>query len=159
MNGVCNGTFFFGPAPWGPGEGPKGQISLNIIKFQLLSQFQRFFKQTLCVFSQMKDIKHIRRDFHLAAWVMPQGWDFGGTVGGYGVKIFFFRNSTRFGVWFTYMNGICNGTIFWVRAPWGPGEGPKGQISLNLNYKVNFKDFLTKLFVSSHKWKIYNISD
>ena len=39
------------------------------------------------------------------------------------------------------MNGICNGTIFWVPAPWGPGEGPKGQISLNLNYKVNFKDF------------------
>ena len=29
---VCNGTFFFGPAPWGPGEEPKGQILLNIIK-------------------------------------------------------------------------------------------------------------------------------
>ena len=74
MNGACNGTFF-GPAPWGPGEGPKGQISLNIIKFQLQSQFQRFFNQTLCVFSHMKDKKHIRRDFHLAAWVLPQGWD------------------------------------------------------------------------------------
>ena len=43
MNGVCNGTFLFGPAPLGPGEGPKGQISLNIIKFQLQSQLQRFF--------------------------------------------------------------------------------------------------------------------
>ena len=62
---------FFGPAPWGPGEGPKGQISSNIIKTQLQSQFERFFNQTLCVFSHMKDIKHIRRDFHLAAWVMP----------------------------------------------------------------------------------------
>ena len=31
--------------------------------------------------------------------------------------------------------------IFLVPAPWGLGEGPKGQISLNLNYKVNFKDF------------------
>ena len=69
------------------------------------------------------------------------GVGLGGTVGGCGVKIFFFRNSTRFGVCVTYMNGICNGTIFWVPAPWGPGEGPKGQISLNLNYKVNFKDF------------------
>ena len=39
------------------------------------------------------------------------------------------------------MNGICNGTIFWVPAPWGLGKGPKRQISLNLNYKVNFKDF------------------
>ena len=141
MNGVCNDTFFFCPAPWGPGEGPKGQISLNIIKFQLLSQFQRFLNQTLCVFSQMKDIKHIRRDFHLTAWVMPQGWDLGVPWGVVGSKKFFFRNSTRFGVWVTYMNGICNGTIFRVPGPWGPGEGPKGQISLNLNYKVNFKDF------------------
>ena len=84
---------FFGPAPWGPGEGPKGQISLKIIKFQLLSQFQRFLNQTLCVFSQMKDIKHIRRDFHLAAWVMPKGWDLGvpwGGGGGLRGQYFFF---------------------------------------------------------------------
>ena len=27
-------------------------------------------------FYQMKDTKHIRRDFHSVAWVMPQGWDF-----------------------------------------------------------------------------------
>ena len=40
----------------------------------------------------------------------------------------------------------------------GPLGGAKGQISLNLNYKVNFKDFLTKLCVSSYKLKIYNIS-
>ena len=75
---------FFGPTPWGPGEGPKGQISLNIIKFQLLSQFQRFLIQTLCVFSQMKDIKRIRWDFHLAALVMPQGCALGVPVGGWG---------------------------------------------------------------------------
>ena len=35
------------------------------------------FQNPLCVFSQMKDIKHIRRDFHLVTWVMPQGRDFG----------------------------------------------------------------------------------
>ena len=29
MNGACNGIFFC-PAPWGPGEESKGQISLNI---------------------------------------------------------------------------------------------------------------------------------
>ena len=74
---MCNGTFFFGPTPWGPGEGPKGQILLNIIKYQLQSQFQRFLNQTLCVFSQMKDLKHIRWDFHSLAWVMPQGSDLG----------------------------------------------------------------------------------
>ena len=74
MNGARN-SIFFCPVPWGTGEGRKGQISLKIIKFQLQSQFQRFLNQTLCVFTEMKDIKHIRRDFYLAAWVMPQGWD------------------------------------------------------------------------------------
>ena len=39
------------------------------------------------------------------------------------------------------MNGTFNSTIFFVPASWGLGEVPKGQISLNLNYKVNFKDF------------------
>ena len=36
-------------------------------------------------------------------------------------------------------------------APWGPREGLKGQISFNFNYKVNFKDFYSKLCVCSHK--------
>ena len=49
--------------------------------------------------------------------------------------------------------------IFFGPAPWGPGEGSKGQISCNFNYKVNFKDFYTKLCLCSHKWKIQNISD
>ena len=40
-----------------------------------------------------------------------------------------------------------------------PGEGPKDQISFNFNYKVNFKDFYSKLCVFSHKRKIQNISD
>ena len=71
----CARALFSGPAPLGPGKGPKGQILLNIIKLQLQSQFQRFLNQTLCVYSKMKDIKHIRRDFHSVAWVMPQEWD------------------------------------------------------------------------------------
>ena len=79
-------TAFFSPLP---GDGPKGQISLNIIKFQLLGRFQIFLNQTLCVLSQMKDIKHIRQDFYLAAWVMPQGWDLGVPWGVGGSKIFF----------------------------------------------------------------------
>ena len=148
MNGVCNSTFFW-PRPLGPWGGAKRS---NIIKFQLQSQLQWFFNQTLCVFLHMKDTKHIRRDFHLVAWVMPQGSHLGGPWGVGGGGLFFFWNSTRFGVWVTYMNGTCIST-------WGLGEGPKGWISLNLNYKVNFKGFKTKLCVSSHKWKIYNILD
>ena len=69
----CVCCSLFCPALWGPGEGPKYQILLNIIKFQLQSQFQRFLNQTLCVYSQIKDIKHIRRDFHLAAPSCPRG--------------------------------------------------------------------------------------
>ena len=40
------------------------------------------------------------------------------------------------------MNGACNRTLGGGR----PGEGSKGQISLNFNYKVNYKDFYTKLW-------------
>ena len=84
MNGACNGTFFFGPAPWGPGEGPKGQISINIIKFQLQSQFQRFLNQALCVFSQMKDIRHIRQIFIWPPGSCARGgtWGYRGGLGG-----------------------------------------------------------------------------
>ena len=57
-----------------PGERSKGQIiSLNFN----YSQFQRFLYQTLCVFSQVKDIKHIARDFHSldhAPSPKSQGW-------------------------------------------------------------------------------------
>ena len=34
----------------------------------------------------MIDIKHIRRDFHSVAWVLPQGWDFRKGTGGWGPK-------------------------------------------------------------------------
>ena len=74
MNGACNVKKFLGLAPWGPGEGSKGQISFN---FNYKVNFKDFLYQTLCLFSQMKDTKHIRRDFNSVAWVMPQGSDFG----------------------------------------------------------------------------------
>ena len=38
----------------------------------------------------MKDTKHIRRDFHTVAWLMPQGWDFGGLGVPRGLKNYFF---------------------------------------------------------------------
>ena len=31
--------------------------------------------QALCVFSQIKDRKHIEQNFHSITEVMPQGWD------------------------------------------------------------------------------------
>ena len=49
------------------------------VKYNLISitkSISKIFIPTVCVFSQMKDTKHIRRDFHSVPWVMPQGWDF-----------------------------------------------------------------------------------
>ena len=40
----------------------------------------------------MKDTKHIRRDFYLVAWVMPQGWDFGTMGVPRGSNTFFFKH-------------------------------------------------------------------
>ena len=70
MKGACNSNFF-APPPGALGRGQKVKYHL----FQLQSQFQRFLYQTLCVFSKMKDTKHIRRNFHSEASVMPQGSD------------------------------------------------------------------------------------
>ena len=55
----------------------------NILKPEIQSQFQKFLNQTLCIFSQMRDIKHNRRDFHSAAWVMPRDgtWGYHGGLG------------------------------------------------------------------------------
>ena len=83
---------FFCPHPLGPWGGAKRS---NIIKSQSQSQFQRFLNQTLCLFSQLKDIKYIRQDFHSVAWVMSQGWDLGVP---WGVQKFFFPITTCFGV-------------------------------------------------------------
>ena len=95
MKGIRTGAIFWVPAPWGLAwEGAKRS---NIIKSELKSQFQRFLNQTLCIFSQMKDIKHIRWDFHSVGWVMPRAGT-KGYRGGLGGQKIFFRNSTRFRV-------------------------------------------------------------
>ena len=64
----------------------KAQISLNS-DYHVNSK--DFLYQTLCVFSQIKDRKHIEYNFYFVAGVMPQGT--GGTwgAGGGGVKTFF----------------------------------------------------------------------
>ena len=70
MNGACNYKLFLAPPPVTVGRGQKVIFNFNF------SPFQRFYTK-LCVFSQMKDTKHIRQDFHSVARVMPQGRDFG----------------------------------------------------------------------------------
>ena len=155
--GVQRQTFFW-PRPLGPWGGVKRS---NIIKFQLQSQFQRFLYQTLCVFSQLKDTKHIRRDFNSVAWVMTQGWDFGGLGVPRGSKKFFFFQTWSCGIsnWRGWRAEQNASKIFILESNWWPWGEVKGQISLNICYHVNFKDFYTKFCVCAHKWKIQNISD
>ena len=84
---------FFVPTPWGPGEGPKGQI---------LNFNQKILKPNFVCLLTNERYKTYQTDFHSVAWVMPQGWDFGvpwgGGGGGLRVQNCFFLNSTRFGV-------------------------------------------------------------
>ena len=119
---------FFGPRPLGPWGGAKGQISFN---FNYRSQFQILLNKTLCVFSQMKKYKTYQTGFSFSRLGHATGvglWGYRGV--GDTKKI---RNSTKFGVRVTHMNGTSNGTIILVSAPLGRGEGLKGQISFNFN--------------------------
>ena len=47
--------------------------SLNFGKYVI---FKKFIPN-LCLFSQIKDRKHIEQHFHSVAGVMPHGWVFG----------------------------------------------------------------------------------
>ena len=71
---------FFGPTPWGPGEGSKGQISFS---FSYKVNFKDFLYQSLCVFSQIKDIKHIKQDFFV---LFPVSCPRVGTWGHWGLR-------------------------------------------------------------------------
>ena len=78
MNGAFNIKLLW-PRPMGRGQKVKYHlisITKSISKFFFILNF-------VCV----NDTKHIKRDLHYVAWVMPQGWDIGalGCPGG-GVK-------------------------------------------------------------------------
>ena len=150
MNGACNGKNIFGPAPWA------GKVKYHLIS--ITKSISKVLYQTLCLFSQMKDTKHIRRDFNSVAWVMPQGSDFGR----WGCRrVIFFQTwscgiSNRRG-WQAEQNAskcFILGSNWW---PWGEVKR-----SNNIKFWITypFQRFLYQtLCVCSHKWKIQNISD
>ena len=74
--------FFLAPPTGALG---RGQISLNIIKFQLLSQFQRFLNQTLCLLTNER-YKTYQMEFSFGRLGYAPGVGLGGTVGGWGSK-------------------------------------------------------------------------
>ena len=141
--GCATAHFFLAPPP-----GPKGHISLNIIKFQLQSQLQRFFNQTLCIFSDMKDIKHIRQDFHFVAWVGLRG-----TVGGLGVQIFFSKFNQIWCVSNLLNEWQLHQHHFLGPRPQGPRGGAKRSniIKSELQTLSQFQRFLNQTLCISRK--------
>ena len=75
-----------------PPPGALGGKRPNIIKSQIQSQCQRFLNQTMCVFSQMKDIKDIRQELYSVPLVIPQGLGLGVVGVVHDVKKFNFLN-------------------------------------------------------------------
>ena len=65
-----------GPLSGALGRGQK--VKYNLIS--ITKSISKIFIPTLCVFSQIKDTKNIRRDFYSVAWVMPQERNFGAGV-------------------------------------------------------------------------------
>ena len=112
----------------------------------------------------MKDTKHIRQDFYSVAWVLGGTW---GVLRGHNqippcclsVMLSPPKPSNEIQQNLVYELLLWMGRAMAIFFALPPGEGSKGKISFNFNYKVNFKDFYTKLCVWSYKWKIQNISD
>ena len=88
----------FGPAPWGPEEGPKGQISFNIIKKIIRKSISKIFKQNFVCLLRNEIYKTFRTGFSFGRLGHAQEVGLGGTMGVGGQKNIFFQNSTRFGV-------------------------------------------------------------
>ena len=134
--GLATAIFFALP----PGAMRRGQK----VKYHLISitkSISKILYQTLCVFSQMKYTKHIRRNFYSVAWVMPQGWDFGGTQG--------FKKNVQ-----TWSCGISNwrgwpaeqnaSNIFILVSNWWPWGEVKSSNIINFGYHAILKIFIPK---------------
>ena len=57
------------------------------------------------------------------------------------------------------MNEAPNVKFFGGPAPWSPGEGSKGQISFNFNYKVILKIFIPNFecVLTNERYKTYKM--
>ena len=84
MNGICNGTIFWVPAPWGPGEGPKGQISLICIT----KSISKIFKPNSVYLLTYERYITYQTEFSFRRLGHAQGWDLG-VPWGLGGQIFF----------------------------------------------------------------------
>ena len=148
---------FFAPPSGALGRGQK-------VKYHLISIIKSFSKifipNFVCVLTN-ESYKTYQTGFFILS---PGSCPMGGTWGYLGAKIKFrpavcplcyllLNHWTKFNqIWcVSYSHKWGRQHQFFCPASQGPGEGSKGQISFNFNYKVNFKDFYPKLCVCSHK--------
>ena len=106
----------------------------------------------------MKDIKRIRWNFHSVAWVMSQGWDLGVPRGLGGVKILFSEIQPDLMCVSDLHKWHMYGTIIWVPAPWGLGEGPKGKIIIKSQLQSQFQRFFKPNWVyllTNERYRVY----
>ena len=124
MYGACNGTFLFWPRPLGPWGGAKRS---NIIKFQLLSQFQRFLKPNFVCLLTNERYKTYQTGFSFGRLGHAPGLGLGGTMRGLGgSKKFFFRKFNQ--IWcLSYLHEWhMQRHHFWGSPPPPPPLGPLG---------------------------------
>ena len=137
---VCNNTFL----PW-PLERSQTVKYLYISITKPISQI--CIPNFVCLRS-IKRYKNTRRDFYLVAMVMPQGWDLGEPgINSVCLLLNHWTKSKR--IWcanYSHELGVHK-HIFSRRQ--------KVKYHL-INYKTNFKDFITKLCLLTNK-KIYKI--
>ena len=98
----------------------------------------------------MKDIKHIRREFHSVAWVMSQGSDLGGPWGVEWSKKIFFPKFNQIWCVSNLHQWHMQGHNFWDPHPLGPWGGAKRSNiikfrsqSISKIFKPNFVCLLT----------------
>ena len=112
MNGA---TSLFGPAPWGAGEVSKGQK--KYISKIFIPNFVRVITNDIISFCHLgQKLNYVRLSVMLSP---PKSFD--------EIQLNFVCEFHEWGVQ-QHVFGL---------APWGPGEGSKGQISLYFNHKVN----------------------
>ena len=111
------------PAPFF-GSPPPGALGRDQKVNYHLIWITKFFKPNFVYLLTKERYIKYQTGFSFGRLGHAKGWDLG-VPWGVGGQIFFSRNSTRCGVWVTHMNGTCTGTIIWVPAPWGLGEGSK----------------------------------
>ena len=129
---------FWSPPPWAQGRGQ----TVKYQKISITKSISKIISQTLCVFSQMKDIKHIRRDFHSVAWVIPQGSDLGVPWGvGWSKKFFFSEIQPDLVVSYLNQWHMQRHNCFGPYPP-GPWGGTKRSNNIESQLQSQFQRFL-----------------